>query len=377
MILREEFDDEFIDSINGCRASDNYKIPSYIVSGGVFAFMSLSGFIISLSEIIHRETTTGIIMAYISLMDHEFFNNYFERLSSFGIDIICGVFKRLITLCYEKQISDNHIYYWSLIFVCMFIDRFHLKGHKEIRCKSINPKEGLFNSKLIKFKGILNDTDHTVNDSVVEQLWSIINKLYNIKKLPHHKFQFIMFLIRLYYNHKLKQRLHKKHKHNYWDEPIENFSALRCLQPPINFFDSFNDLRRYTKQEFQEAIIANIIYTGQRPLPKPSRISFSKSINIPYKNIFFRYNDIGFIHHPLQYLKNRLYVLIQQWKHQNNILELVSNFVHQEYCARKEECYCELHQPFLNELITNYSQSDFRTVLFQPNLSINICDNFF
>lgn len=231
-LLREEARDRaMINAMNACRKSKNaYKKKVTTSSGGVFGLMTMSGFLIALSEILHVESPTEcIIRIYESLTCNDVHINYFNRyVEVLGYDMMCNIVCRLLSQPMRKMMENDdmvkHIlfFFHQLGLQRLFADKMHIQTHVSPMCQ--NNETGALHPKLDKFRGILNDIPTKMNEQVAEQLWVFLNKLKCIRKTIREKFQFSLFMKRQHHNHLNKLRLQK---HLYRWESISNFKNLR------------------------------------------------------------------------------------------------------------------------------------------------------
>lgn len=155
----EENNDEYIDSIGACRKSENtiQALPGY--THGVIAWNNCVGYNLLIRPIIHRETTTLIIITFGYLFEYgSIYEHYYNRIHAVGWDVMCGIFLRLVNLMYLKLLDLQMVYAWSLLVLSLFIDKWHIRTHVRLIC-SLNIETGLFHPELPKFKGILNQCE--------------------------------------------------------------------------------------------------------------------------------------------------------------------------------------------------------------------------
>lgn len=306
-MIAEQTDDNYIEDIDACRSAEDTMIPPHAVTGGLLAFYTMTGTMLILREIVHRETNTAILLIFMSQWEYgDLFVDYFSRITAFGFDVACGLWLRIISLSVSGLLTLRQIWFWMLLMPHFFIDRMHIKGHKKSLCNKAN-SDCLFDSGLPKFRNILNGVKG-VNDQVVEQGWTKLNKFSSLKRLAKERFAFALWLTREYHNHALRQkRARNARSKNYWDEPITNFVHIRYFSRTAKIPDdhvhdgelmrrsSFSTMRKY----FVEWCLS---FTEEKPLMVSRRISRIGRIAKPYRNIFMREGDIGWVRHPLEEL---------------------------------------------------------------------------
>ena len=162
-LQNERDDDDVIDSLGGCRKGSNTIKPKRDRTGGLFIISTLSGFIVSLKEYIHRETSTEVLRdvpeAFISCPSHQ---KYFERMEALGYDNMCNLQNRIHNLGKQGCLSDTQAYVWSELRTCTFVDSFHLAKHTCPLCSTKHPDGNFccFDTKLPKFKEICKNIEN-------------------------------------------------------------------------------------------------------------------------------------------------------------------------------------------------------------------------
>ena len=98
MLLRKGTENQFTDNLNACRKGKNIVTDVISKTGGLLAIMTCSNFIVHLSEFVHLESPTAVILRYYeSMTNNEICLEYFRRmLLVFGFDCMCNIYKRLL-----------------------------------------------------------------------------------------------------------------------------------------------------------------------------------------------------------------------------------------------------------------------------------------
>ncbi len=81
---------------------------------------------------------------------------------------------------------------------------------------------------IVIYIGVLNELGVKINEQIVEQYWSLTNKLKCLRQLGKRKFRFSLFLKREHFNHQIKLSLESK---GFVWEPVTNYFALRNFDP--------------------------------------------------------------------------------------------------------------------------------------------------
>lgn len=318
----------------GCRKEENYIRPQNRVSCGLISIMTLNGFYVNLSQIIHRETPTAIIYILLSLMFSPIFLQWYCYLQGFGWDIICAIYLHLITMFNSGELNDLQVIFLSGIMGFFFLDKFHLKNHVKWLCKT------LFNPYSQRWNAILKNK----NDQIVEQNWVKLNRIITLKKLSNSRFNFLLFLIKQYCNNETKKKLESKYP-NMWYEPLTNFYALRLFDPTQSHSQHRNiqNMKDMARDELQKQMIAyhqTMELNANNRLPTIERKSYTNLLNISYSNIFKKKKDCFRIQ-PIALYDNQILNMPY-----NEILP----FIHGNLCNKK--CLCDNHKRYIDELLS-------------------------
>ena len=262
----EDHDASEIDSLCGCRSGENtIKSNDYRKSGGSIALMSLDGFLLNFSEVLHTESPTEVIIrVYDAFTLSETHWEYFLRfVVALGYDMPCNILHRLLSPKMQRMRDEDSVkhilYVWNKLGLeRLFIDKMHIKRHIKPICTN-DETVGLLHPKLIKFQGILNDIDEKVNEQQVEQLWVILNKLKCTKLLCEEKHSFSYFLKKQHHNHQNKEKLESI---GYCWEPVTNWKSIRT-----------SDLTQYRHFDF---------FQGEEELLKIKKIKDIERIDVGF-----------------------------------------------------------------------------------------------
>ena len=166
-IIEERQNDIVIDQLKGCRSGKNTVKPVKERSGGVCAWMTLSGFLIFIKEYIHRETSTEVILdTYEALTRCSARQQYYERLECLGYDAMCNLLGRLLNIANKGWLTPKQSEFWHHLLDRLYCDKFHVSNHKCKYCH-IRSKKCLLNPKLSKFKKTFPEDDQNkINDEV-------------------------------------------------------------------------------------------------------------------------------------------------------------------------------------------------------------------
>ena len=276
----EEDDEKITDSLGGCRSGKNLIKPDeYRTSGGAVAIMSLDGFVCSLTEVLHTESQTEVILRTYETFalnnDSPIHYEYFCRMIvAFGYDMMCNILERLLSQPMQQLVDKDELVKGMLYFFDalgldrLFIDKMHISTHKHTVCQN-DEATGLLHPKLSKFKGILNGIKEKVNEQQVEQLWKITNVMMSMRLLCPERFGLALILQREHHNHENKIRLEDD---GYCWEPLSNWKSLR--ETSIDGFAQFSDLK--TIDELVQS----------KSLRSIQRIGFRLSEHTGYHNIW-------------------------------------------------------------------------------------------
>lgn len=156
VLALETYENEPIASLGACRSADNTPQAPYNYTHGVLAWVLYDAYVLKIEEILHRETTTFIILSFMKMfMWGDPWFAFYERMMALCFDVICGVLLRLLNVIKLGLLSMYYIYHLCKLMYCMALDKFHANKHERLICKS-NPKVGILHPDLPKFKGILN-----------------------------------------------------------------------------------------------------------------------------------------------------------------------------------------------------------------------------
>ena len=280
ILAAEEDDEETTDSLGGCRSGKNsIKSDEYRTSGGVVAIMSLDGFVCSLTEILHTESQTEVILRTYETFalnnDSHIHYDYFCRMIvAFGYDMMCNILERLLSrpmqqLMDRDELVKGILYFFDVLGLDrLFIDKMHIKTHKHVVCQN-DEATGLLHPNLSKFKGILNGIKEKVNEQQVEQFWKITNVMQSMRLLCPERFGLALILHREHHNHENKIQLEDE---GYCWEPLSNWKSLR--ETSIEGFCQFSGL-----QTMNQLVHSQTLQSIQR-------IGFLIDENIEYKNVW-------------------------------------------------------------------------------------------
>ena len=154
-ILDERNNDEVIDELNGCRSGANTTRPLQHKTGGILCCSTASGFIVHLTENVHRETPTEVLIetvdAFTTKSSHI---DYFERMEAIGYDNMCSLLSRIYSLGTKELLTKEQAYFWHEMRCRAFVDSFHISTHQCKLCKQDSTYCTL-HPKLPKFKNVL------------------------------------------------------------------------------------------------------------------------------------------------------------------------------------------------------------------------------
>ena len=166
VVLDERSNDESIDSLEGCRSGKNTTNPLRHRSGGLLTILTGSGFIVHLTENVHRETPTEVIIETVKAhTKKESHIEYFERCEAVACDNMCNLLERVYSLGKQGLLTNNQIYFWNEMKCRSCVDRFHISTHKCKLC-SIESEFCVLHPKLKKFREVLRQKENDVNDAV-------------------------------------------------------------------------------------------------------------------------------------------------------------------------------------------------------------------
>ena len=223
--------------LGGCRQGRHVMREQsfFQKTGGLENWMTQSGFILSLSENLHRETPTEVLMLLGSvLLSSDAHKEYTKRIMGIGYDMMCVLYKRLRTLIDGDYLPQEQISLFISFLHYLFVDAFHVESHTLDLCQKIN---GLFHPRSKKFT---EQRTGTSNASIVEQNWKIINGLTYAKNLGERRFEFMLYEFKKRHNNKNWNRLLK---HGYEFIKIKNTAAIRELSGTQNVLPSTHELR--------------------------------------------------------------------------------------------------------------------------------------
>lgn len=156
VLLEETNNDKPITTLGGCRTAKNTPEAPFNYTHGVLAWVTYNGYILNIEEILHRETTTFIIISFMKMfLWGNVWIDFYQRIVTLAFDVICGVLLRLFNIIKLGLIPLQSMYHWCSLMHCMALDKFHGFGHVRAIC-SADPKKGIVHPLLPKFKGILN-----------------------------------------------------------------------------------------------------------------------------------------------------------------------------------------------------------------------------
>ena len=289
ILAAEEDDEKTTDSLGGCRSGKNLiKSDEYRTSGGTVAIMSLDGFLCSLTEVLHTESQTEVILRIYETFalnnDSHIHYDYFCRMIvAFGYDMMCNILERLLSrpmqqLMDRDELVKGILYFFDALGLHrLFIDKMHISTHKHTVCQN-DEVTGLLHPHLSKFKGILNGIKGKVNEQQVEQLWKITNVMNSMRLLCPERFGLALILQREHHNHENKNRLEEE---GYCWEPICNWKSLR--ETSIVGLNQFDMLKRISE------------LTQSKMLQDIQRIRFRLKENVEYRNVWTPRDEV----HPV------------------------------------------------------------------------------
>lgn len=347
----EQFNNNYIQNIGACRDPDNFKTNDPRISGGAIALITLSGFIVVLKPVIYRETSSHVIHAINELLCFPIFMEYMQYCMGFGWDFVCCMYFHLITLISNDILTNLQVVFWVLVMVYMFIDRFHIRNHKDDICKFIE-SIGLFHPKLTRWKSLLNKQ----NDNVVEQFWVKMNKIYSLKRMCFRKYELTLLLYRDYQNHTILMQYMKKYKTKLWFEPHCNFSPIRNFNLNNNVLQNIANMKHMRKSELKQKLIETChsysLDHNNKPkaLPQSERISYTKTIEYQYTNVFAKNNETWTVH-PLK----KYHELIIKKYDDNESIDNTLQYIHEIECGT--DCLCSFHYKYIEEILNIYGDS--------------------
>ena len=246
--------------------------------------MSLDGFVCSLTEVLHTESQTEVILRTYETFalnnDSPIHYEYFCRMIvAFGYDMMCNILERLLSQPMQQLVDKDELVKGMLYFFdalgldCLFIDKMHISTHKHTVCQN-DEATGLLHPKLSKFRGILNGIKEKVNEQQVEQLWKITNVMTSMRLLCPERFGLALILQREHHNHENKIRLEDE---GYCWEPLYNWRSLR--ETSIEGLGRFCALQRIDK------------LTQSKSLRNIQRIGFRLAENTEYHNVWMPWDE--------------------------------------------------------------------------------------
>ena len=135
-ILDERNNDDVIDKLDGCRSGANTIRPSQHRTGGILCCSTVSGFIVHLTENVHRETPTEVLIetvdAFTTKPSHI---DYLERMEGIGYDNMCNLLSRIYSLGTKELLTHEQAYFWHEMRCRAFVDSFHISTHKCKLCQ--------------------------------------------------------------------------------------------------------------------------------------------------------------------------------------------------------------------------------------------------
>ena len=171
--MEESNNDETITKLKACRKATNTPEAPYNYTHGVLAWVTYDGYVLSLEEILHRETTTFIIISFMNMfLWGDVWIQYYQRIMALCFDVICGILLRLLNIIKLGLLPLQYMYAWCKLMHCMALDKFHGSGHVRLICLP-DPIFGIVNPLLPKFKGVLNSCQ-TRNEQVYKILYLYI-----------------------------------------------------------------------------------------------------------------------------------------------------------------------------------------------------------
>ena len=160
-ILNERNNDEVIDELDACRSGANTIKPTKHRTGGILCCSTGSGFIVHLTENVHRETPTEVLIetvdAFTTKPSHI---DYLERMEAIGYDNMCGLLSRIYSLGTKKLLTPEQAYFWHEMKCRAFVDSFHISTHKCKLCQK-DSNFCVLHPKLPKFKKVLLHENNT------------------------------------------------------------------------------------------------------------------------------------------------------------------------------------------------------------------------
>ena len=242
-IIEQEIKNEDAwDQLEGCRRGKHAHLEheeeskaKFERTGGIQGWLTHTNFIVSLEEVVHYETPTVVILSLISLLKSQ--RAYAERITAIGYDMAGTLLGRAKTFVEKKLISEEKASILIKIISILFIDKWHVKGHKKDLCNQ--GKNGLLHPYLDRYKNILWGKATKTNDQVVEQIWKTINKLRFAKNLTRRKFRFTLIQFRKMHNDKIRTNLLAK---GYEFVDIEKLSKVRNFDEIESEFPSMQQL---------------------------------------------------------------------------------------------------------------------------------------
>ena len=285
ILAAEEDDEKTTDSLGGCRSGKNLiKSDEYRTSGGVVAIMSTDGFVCSLTEVLHTESQTEVILRIYETFalnndSHVHYDYFCRMIVAFGYDMMCNILERLWSKP-MRQLMDNDelvkgiLYFFDALGLeRLFIDKMHISSHKHTVCQN-DETTGLLHPNLSKFKGILNGLKEKVNEQQVEQLWKITNPMKSMRLLCSERFGLALFLQREQHNHENKIQLEND---GYCWEPLSNWRSLR--ETSIDGLSQFTELKRADE-------LVHI-----KTLRSIQRVRFRLAEQVEYHNVWVPYGE--------------------------------------------------------------------------------------
>ena len=205
----------------------------------------------------------------------------------------------------------------------------HISTHTNPICVQ-SELTGLLHPKLSKFKGILNEIEEKANEQVVEQFWTITNRMKSLRLSGVEKYRFSVFLQQQHHNHHNKLKLEAS---GYCWEPVTNWKLLREFDETGFFiFDGLEDL---------ESLIS------KKEIMDIARIDFNLDCDNVYRNVWLPWDDVTGSVVPINKVQRELTEAIQNFVafRQSTQSPVHMNDVKQYVCAWKgEECWSDFEK---------------------------------
>eukprot|EP01084_Bolivina_argentea_P272083 463151_1 len=330
----------------GDRKKENINVAEHSKTAGIFALCVLSGFGVTMSEIVYSESKTqAILRTYEAFTTTEMGLLFFCTLwITNGYDMMCNILFRLLGVTLARMMGRssavaNVLYFWYCFGLNrLYIDAFHIFGHVLDICQ-YDEQFGLLHPYLSKFKGLFRRDTLKVNHQFVEQLWVETNKCKAWRLMEKDLFCFFLLLKIEYMNHYNKIKLEKE---DYCWEKITNWKQIRT-------FSTESTPSTFTRMPTIEQLVE------MKTIKNIERCAFDMEITATYWSVWERPDErqpIYCIDNQVRMLRDVSIAYIGFLKHFELDVNLQSL---KEYVVQwKNIDFYKNHEPYIKDLLKVY-----------------------